>query len=59
MFAIKSLKPDWNAQAVQSARSYLELGGFSRAELLDQLTSKAGEGFTKAQAAYALKAVGY
>ena len=58
-FAIKYLDPDWNAQAVQSAKSYLDMGGFSRASLLDQLTSSYGEGFTQAQAEYALKKVGY
>jgi hypothetical protein len=59
-FAIKYLSPiDWNAQAVQSAQSYLDMGGFSRSELLDQLTSKYGEQFTKAQALHALKVVGY
>jgi hypothetical protein len=29
------------------------MGGFSRAELIDQLSSKAGEQFTVAQATYA------
>lgn len=58
-FAIKHLHPDWNAQAVESAKNYLKDGqGFSRADLLDQLTSSAGEGFTYAQAEYALKKVG-
>ena len=58
-FAIKYLHPDWNAQAVMSAKGYLKMGGFSRAELLTQLTSSAGENYTQAQAQYALKAVGY
>jgi hypothetical protein len=35
------------------------MGGFSRSELLGQLTSKYGEQFTKAQALHALKVVGY
>ena len=43
---------------VESAKGYMELGGFSHAGLLEQLTSSAGEGFTNAQALYALKKVG-
>jgi hypothetical protein len=58
VYAINSLRPDWNAQAVMSAKGYLAMGGFSHASLLDQLTSSAGEGFTRAQALYALKKVG-
>ena len=41
-------------QAIQSAQSYLEMSGFSRLGLLKQLTSKYGEGFTKADAVYAV-----
>jgi hypothetical protein len=57
-FAIGRLNPDWNAQAVESAKGYLQMGGFSRASLIDQLTSSAGEGFTSAQAVYAVNQVG-
>jgi len=58
-FAINYLKPDWNAQAVDSAKGYLADGqGFSRSSLLDQLTSSSGEGFTEAQAEYAISKVG-
>lgn len=47
-------------QAVQSAQGYLSDGrGFSRAGLLDQLTSNnGGDGFTAAQAEYAVNKVG-
>lgn len=56
-FAIGYLKPDWNAQAVESAKGYLTNGqGFSRTGLLGQLTSY--EGFTEAQAEYAVNKVG-
>ena len=58
VYAVKQLHPDWNAQAVQSAKSYLETGGFSRTGLIDQLSSKYGEGFTHAQAVYAVNQVG-
>ncbi len=46
-------------QAVDSAQSYLALGqGFSKAGLLQQLTSSYGAGFTQAQAEYAVSKVG-
>jgi hypothetical protein len=58
-YAIDYLKPDWDAQAVLSAKSYLALGqGFSRAGLIQQLTSSSGAGFTQAQAEYAVSKVG-
>jgi hypothetical protein len=57
-FAINYLKPDWNAQAVESAKGYLAMGGFSRSGLIEQLTSSAGEGFTEAQAEYAVAQAG-
>jgi hypothetical protein len=54
-FAIEYLNPDWDAQAVDSAEGYLGGGqGFSEQGLLQQLTSTAGEGFTEAQADYAI-----
>ena len=45
-------------QALDSAKSYLDMGGFSRAGLIDQLTSHYGEQFTLAQATYAANQVG-
>lgn len=57
-YAVDQLNPDWNAQAVESAKGYMEMGGFSHASLMEQLTSSAGEGFTEAQAAYAVTQVG-
>jgi hypothetical protein len=41
-------------QAVESAQSYLAMGGFSRAGLIEQLSSSAGEGFPKAIAIFAV-----
>jgi hypothetical protein len=52
-FAISYPHPNRNQQAVESAQNYLQMGGFSRASLLQQLTSSAGEGFTEAQATFA------
>lgn len=49
---------NWNDEAVESAESYLEMTGFSRQGLYDQLTSSYGEGFTPEQANYALDQVG-
>jgi hypothetical protein len=50
---------DWNAEAVESAESYLDFSSFSRQGLYEQLTSEYGEGFTPDQAEHALAAVGY
>ena len=41
-------------QAVASAQSYLDMGGFSRSALIDQLVF---EGFTRSQAEHGVKAV--
>lgn len=40
--------------ALESAQSYLSMGGFSRAGLVGQLSSKAGEGFKMADAVWAV-----
>ena len=58
-FAVSYLHPDWNAQAAEAARGYMNLGtGFSRASLIQQLTSPYGNEFTEAQAEYAASQVG-
>jgi hypothetical protein len=52
-YAISYLHPDWDAQAVDAAKSYLGDGeGFSRSGLIQQLTSSYGAGFTESQAEY-------
>lgn len=43
-FAIQYLRPNWEQQAVESAKNYLDMGGFSRSQLHQQLTSFAAEG---------------
>lgn len=59
VFAVNHINVNWNKQAVMSAKSYLQMGtGFSRAGLIEQLSSKAGDGFTLAQATYAANHVG-
>lgn len=50
---------DWNAEAAESAKSYLELTSFSREGLYEQLTSEYGSQFTPEQANAGLAAVGY
>jgi hypothetical protein len=57
-YAINFLHPDWDAQAVDAAKGYMQMGGFSQASLIQQLTSSAGSGFTQAQAEYAASRVG-
>jgi hypothetical protein len=49
---------NWNEQAVRSGKAYLDMTGFSRAGLIQQLSSDAGDGFTKAQATYAAGKLG-
>ena len=50
---------NWNAQAVDCAKAYMNLGtGFSRQGLIQQMTSDYGSKFTEAQAEYAANAVG-
>jgi hypothetical protein len=48
---------DWNQEAVESAQSYLDMSGFSKKRLIQQLSSSAGEKFTPAQARYAVNTV--
>ena len=40
-------------QAIESAQNYLDMGGFSERGLINQLSSSAGEGFSRADATYA------
>ena len=47
-----------NRRALESAESYLAMSGFSKQGLYEQLSSSAGEGFTQAQAQYAVDHVG-
>jgi hypothetical protein len=49
---------DWNAEAAESAQSYLSHSAFSRQGLLDQLSSEYGEQFTPEQAEYGVSTTG-
>ena len=44
--------------ALESAQSYIDMGGFSKKGLIGQLSSSAGEGFSKADATFAANNVG-
>jgi hypothetical protein len=56
-FAANHVEADWNAEAIESAKNYMEMMPMSRAALIQQLSSSAGEQFTKAQATQAADAV--
>ena len=53
-YAVDHVGADWNKEALESARSYLEMSPMSRNALIEQLSSSAGEGFTYEQALYAV-----
>ncbi len=54
-YAVDAISPDWNKQAVKSAKEYLDYSSFSRSGLIDQLEY---EGFTHEQAAYGVSKTG-
>jgi hypothetical protein len=56
-FAANHVHADWNAEAVESAKSYLDMMPMSKSQLIQQLSSSAGDKFTPAQAAYAASKV--
>lgn len=57
--AVAKSGADWNEQAVAAAKGYMASGmGFSRASLIEQLSSSAGNQFTPEQAQYAADQVG-
>ena len=58
-WAVDHAGADWDAQALTAAKGYMSDGqGFSRAGLIQQLTSPYGGDFTLAQATYAVNHVG-
>ncbi len=56
--AVNSLNENWNAEAVQSAKSYMQLEPMSCHALIDQLDSPDGAQFTVAQATYGAQQAG-
>ena len=55
-FGADNAGADWNAEAAEKAKSYLDMTSFSRDGLYDQL---AFEGFTDPEIQFGLTAVGY
>ncbi len=49
---------DWDAQAVKAAKNYQDLMPMSRSEMIQQLSSDAGDGFTQEQAEHAADELG-
>lgn len=49
---------DWNEQAAKAAKNYLDMTSFSRKGLIEQLSSDAGDGYTKEQATYGVDKAG-
>jgi len=56
--AVDSLNEDWNAEAVQSAKNYMQTEPMSCNALIQQLDSPDGEKFTVTQATYGAKQAG-
>jgi hypothetical protein len=57
-FAVRHIKVSWDHQAALAAKGYMQMGGFSRSSMIQQLESSAGSGFTHAQAVFGAKSVG-
>lgn len=54
-YAIDNLKADYNANALEKAKSYQDNMAMSPEAIRDQLTSDAGEKFTPEEADYAVQ----
>ena len=52
------IKVNWDQQAVEAAKGYMQQGGFSYSSMVQQLESPDGNDFTYSQAVYGAKAVG-
>ena len=48
------MQADWNAEAIEAAKSYQKISPMSDSGLYDQLTSEYGSGFTPEEAQYAV-----
>jgi Host cell surface-exposed lipoprotein len=57
-FAVNHIKVNWDQQAVEAAKGYMQQGGFSYSSMVQQLESPDGNDFTYSQAVYGAKAVG-
>ena len=57
-FAVTHIKVNWDQQAAEAAKGYMQQGGFSYNSMVQQLHSPYGNDFTYRQAVYGAKAVG-
>jgi hypothetical protein len=57
-FAVNHIKVNWDQQAAEAAKGYMQQGGFSYSGMVQQLESPYGNDFTHSQAVYGAKAVG-
>ena len=53
-YAIDNIVVDWNANALEKAKSYQTTMNMSKSRIYEQLTSEYGEGFTAEEAQYAI-----
>ena len=53
-YAIDNLDADWNANALEKAKTYQNTMNMSKQRIYEQLTSEFGEGFTAEEAQYAI-----
>ena len=53
-----SLHIDYNEQATKAAKNYLAMTHFSHSGLVEQLSSDAGDGYTREQAEYGVSTTG-
>ena len=53
-YAIDNVKTDWDANALEKAKSYQDTMSMSPSAIRDQLTSEYGEKFTEEEADYAI-----
>lgn len=53
-YAIDNMSADWNANALQKAKTYQKSMSMSKSAIYDQLISEYGEKFTKDEAQYAI-----
>ncbi len=51
------MEANWNKEAVEAAQGYLDTMPFSKDDLVQQLSSAAGDEYTQAQADYAVNKV--
>jgi hypothetical protein len=56
-FSADNVQADWNKEAVEAAKNYLDTMPMSKDALIQQLSSSAGDKYTRAQARYAASKV--